>query len=119
MTPEILTATAGLGQYGAIGVVILSFVAVLAVVLATFKFNASQSKLNRTAIAEQSHLNREAHKDNTQVMSSALSEVTSVVAKFASENKEDHTKVIIGQEKLNHGQNVIVGELKEIKAEVK
>jgi uncharacterized membrane protein YhiD involved in acid resistance len=112
MTPEVITATAGLGQYGAIGVAVLSMIGIVAVVLATFKFNANQSELNRKAIAEQSNLNREAHKENTTVMTGALREVSTVVGKFARENREDHIKMA-GVDKT------ILNELREIKAKVK
>lgn len=93
MTPEIITATSGLGQYGAIGISVLSMIGIVAVVLATFKFNANQSELNRKAIAEQSTLNRESHKENTTVMTGALKEVSTIVSSFAKENREDHIKM--------------------------
>lgn len=112
MTPEVITATAGLGQYGAVGVVILSIVAILMVVYATFKFNANQSELNRKAIAEQSALNRDAHKENTQVMSCALKEVTAIVGKFASENKAEHTEMTMAHQTILH-------ELREVKTKLK
>lgn len=112
MTPEIITATSGLGQYGAIGIAILSMVAIVTVVYATFKFNASQSELNRKAIAEQSSLNRDAHKENTSVMSLALKEVTTVVSTFASESRVDHAEV-------RSQQRTILHEMREVKAKIK
>lgn len=112
MTPEVIQATAGLGQYGAIGISVLSMGGIVAVVLATFKFNANQSELNRKAIAEQSQLNREAHKENTTVMTGALKEVSTVVGKFASENKQDHIQ-------MQGTDKTILNELREIKAKVK
>ena len=111
MTPDIITATAGLGQYGAIGVVILSLTAVVAVVYATFKFTSNQSELNRKSIAEQSSLNRESQTENTQVMSSALREVTTVIGKFASDTRAEHAEM--------KGHNkVVLHELREVKAKV-
>lgn len=105
MTPEVITATAGLGQYGAIGISILSIIAIVVIVYATFKFNASQSQLNREAIAEQSQLNRSAHKENTGVMTSALKEVSSIVGKFATESRLEHLE--------------LKGEIREIKTKLK
>jgi len=90
---DIITATAGLGQYGAIGVVLLSIGAVVLIMILTLRFLANQSELNRSAIAEQSELNRKSHKENAEIMSSALKEVTQVVSSFAKENKEDHLRM--------------------------
>ncbi len=112
MTPDIITATAGLGQYGAIGIVILALVSVVVVVWGTFKFNANQSDLNRRAIAEQASLNRDSHKENTQIMSSALKEVTTVVGKFATDNKADHTEM-----RGFHG--TILHEIREVNTKLK
>jgi hypothetical protein len=112
LTPEIIEATAGLGQYGAIGVVILSLTAVVAVVYGTFRFTSSQSELNRRAIAEQSSLNRENHTENTKVMSGALREVTAVIGKFASDTRAEHAEM------KGHNQTIL-HELREVKAKVK
>ncbi len=112
MTPEIITATSGLGQYGAIGIVILSIASVVLVVWGTLKFNANQSDLNRRAIAEQASLNRDSHKENTQIMSSALKEVTQVVGKFASDNRAEHIQ-------MRGEHKTIISELREVKTKVK
>lgn len=112
MTPEVITATSGLGQYGAIGIVILSIGAIVLIVYNTFRFNANQSELNRNAIAEQASLNRDSYKENTQIMSSALKEVTKIMGKFSSDNKLDH----LGLENSN---GLILSEIKEVKAKLK
>jgi len=100
METEIIKGTLGLGQYGIVGVIILSFTMVAGVFYMAMRHSERESQVNREFLSEQGELNREetklnreAHKDSSRLITEAFKESTMTMVAFAKDNRDDHYKI--------------------------